>query len=50
METYSSGNVVVMTGIPAYTISLYIRDFRSYFDVPPLFVPLSMLVQPAEIG
>lgn len=32
METYSSGNVVGMTGIPACTIRRYIRDFRPYFS------------------
>lgn len=32
METYSSGNVVGMTGIHASTIRRYIRDFRSFFS------------------
>ena len=32
METYSSDNVVGMTGIPACTIRRYIRDFRSFFS------------------
>jgi len=33
METYSSGMVVGMTGIPACTIRRYIRDFRSFFSL-----------------
>lgn len=32
METYSSGNVVGMTGISACTIRRYIRDFRQFFS------------------